>query len=278
MRKSVGIHNNAALKSVRRWIIAAYVWKLLHTLFCWLVAPALLSVRASALNILRIEEDYEYILIGGDIVFLILAVIAFFRLGMHTNRLIREASGFLIAAVIIETAMKQMDAGMIAGRWIYEPTGSPWLLFAAFFVIAALTFYPGILAFIRLGRCNAIGLYFLDIPVLSALVWVSSALTVCVYVLQYEWEYLRVYIWDIIFVYMFSIFYSVISVITIIYWKHLLRTPSAIPAIEKKSNAGYNDEILMKLIYFAALFLFTVLACGFAYILHNNHNANVSIS
>lgn len=45
MKKSMYLNNRAVLKSAERWIVAAYVWKLLYFPFSWIVSPRVMPIE-----------------------------------------------------------------------------------------------------------------------------------------------------------------------------------------------------------------------------------------
>lgn len=129
MKKSMYLNNRAVLKSAERWIVAAYVWKLLYFPFSWIVSPRVMPIGQLRPIFFHATEDYKYVPLFGDIVFLALAIIAFIRLHAHTNRILRKAFRLFILAYIVEIALVQTNAGIVIGNYLYDATGSLWQLY-----------------------------------------------------------------------------------------------------------------------------------------------------
>ena len=126
-KKSVYITNNAALKSTRWCIIAAYVWKLLYFPLCRIVPPDIMPIEQLRPIFFHTSGDVKCIPLFGEIIFLILAITAFIRLRSHTNQILHQAAILLIPAYIFEFIMVQTNVGVIAGNYLYEVTGYVYL-------------------------------------------------------------------------------------------------------------------------------------------------------
>lgn len=269
MKKSVNLGNKAALKNAERWIVAAYVWKLLYFPFSWIVSLELMPITQLRPLFFHVVNDCKYVPLFGDIVFLALAIIAFIKLHGHTNRVLRKVSRWFIVAYTVEVTLTQTNAGMVIGNYLYEATGYLWLFFPLFFIVCLLAYSPLVMTIACLGESPVLAHYHLPIICLSTLTFVSSGGMFINCLMQLVNEYLRLYDWELPHITLFSIIYSGCYMAYILCWWKLFHIPYDIPAIEDALEINPVTPMKMEKIYIIFLSVVTVFTFIFTSMLHS---------
>lgn len=267
METALSIKNDAVLKCARRWIITAYVWDILYTLFSWFVVPKIIRMLMEqyGLYFSQVAPFYSYLSIIGNGIFLICIIIAFIKLKSHTNSVLRQASKLFIAAFVVNFIILQMNIYAGISKYIYETTAILFLPFLTAFLLTVVTYYLFIMSYTHLSKCSTLIKTHSEIPILYILTFLYSTSSIYNCTLLFIWINLKSYMWGILGNILSYIFGLGILILFIICWKRLFRTPSNIPDTEEKEIKITFVPSKAEVGYLISLLLFTGIVYAMVY-------------